>query len=349
MSNDLHLLIPALFWPDASLPEIYRDLPLPALESLFAKCSLAEDESHGIEGWLCAAFGVTRQQDWPVAPVTLQIDGKEKVKEEHDYWMRADPVHLRLEHDRIVLADSRIFRISGKEADELAGYLNRHFAENGREEIVFLPLRPDRWYLRVTKHLPASTHPVSQAINRNVTELLPFGTNSAFWRGLFNEIQMLLHEHPVNQDREARGEFAINSIWFWGGGILPQTPACPYTHVWSNDILAASLASMCGIRHATLPVDMSEWQHSIEAGRHLVILDVLQGKALYEDAYGWREGLKRLEQDWFAPLRESLRQKRLNRVIFTALGERTARNFAVRHSDLRKFWRRSKPVFTYAA
>ena len=48
MSNDLHLLIPALFWPDPSLPEIYRDLPLPALESLLAKCSLAEDESHGI-------------------------------------------------------------------------------------------------------------------------------------------------------------------------------------------------------------------------------------------------------------------------------------------------------------
>src|SRR5690606_25252762 len=128
-----------LFWPDASFPEIYRDLPLPALESLLAKCSLAEDKSDGNEGWLCAAFGVSSQQDWPVAPVTLKIDGSEKVKEGHDYWMRADPVHLRLEHDRVVLADSRIFRISEKEADELAGFLNRHFAKNGREEITFLP------------------------------------------------------------------------------------------------------------------------------------------------------------------------------------------------------------------
>lgn len=349
MSNDLHLVIPALFWPDTSLPEIYRDLQLPALENLLARCSLTENESHGIESWLCEAFGVRRQQDWPVAPVTLQIDGSEEMKGAQDYWMRADPVHLRLEHDRVVLADSQVFRISREEAHELSGFLNRHFSAHGQEEIAFLPLQPNRWYFRVTRHSPASTHPVSQAINRDVTELLPFGTNSAFWRGLFNEIQMLLHEHPVNQSREARGEFTINSIWFWGGGVLPRTPACSYTHLWNNDIFAASLASICGISHADLPAGMDGWQHSVAAGRHLVLLDVLQGKAQYEDAYGWREGLKRLERDWFTPLEESLRQKRFDHITLTALGECTTKNFAASRGDLRKFWRRSKPVSTYAA
>ena len=93
---NLHLLIPALFWPEASLPEIYRDLPLPALESLLARSSCTYNESHAIEAWLCRAFGVSQQNDWPVAPVTLLVDGTGDIKAEDDYWLRADPVHLQI-------------------------------------------------------------------------------------------------------------------------------------------------------------------------------------------------------------------------------------------------------------
>lgn len=347
MSNDLHLLIPALFWPDPALPEIYRDLPLPSLEHLLGKCSLSGNDSQGIEGWLCRAFGVSKQQDWPVAPLTLQIDGTKDVKAEHDYWIRADPVHLRLEHDQVLLADSRVFQVSAEEAEAFTGLLNRHFAMHGEEKIVILPLRPDRWYLRATRQLPVSTHSISEAINRGVTELLPFGPHGAFWRGLFNEIQMLLHEHPLNQAREARKEFAINSVWFWGGGVMPESTASAYTHVWSNHALAASLASACGIRHTPLPPSLTAWQQSAGHGRHLIMLDALHGKAQYGDAYGWRESLKGLERDWFAPLRELSRKKCFGRIMVTALGESTSKDFAARSSDLGKFWRRPKPLPTY--
>jgi hypothetical protein len=44
------------------------------------------------------------------------------------------------------------------------------------------------------------------------------------WYKLLNEIQMFMHQHPVNQQRIQRGLVAINSLWFWGGGRRCQTP-----------------------------------------------------------------------------------------------------------------------------
>ena len=83
----LHLLIPSLFWPEDSLPEIYRDLPLPALETLLAKSLRTEDGSNGLEAWLCHTFGVEKQQDWPVAPITLQADSGGQVTA-GNHWER---------------------------------------------------------------------------------------------------------------------------------------------------------------------------------------------------------------------------------------------------------------------
>ncbi|SEK35175.1 phosphoglycerate mutase [Nitrosovibrio tenuis] len=345
---NLQLLLPSLFWPDPTLTEIYRDLSLPSLENLLAKSS-AEDEApefEGFEAWLCKVFNVTKQQDWPVAPVTLAIDGTEEVKAGDDYWIRADPVHLRIEGDQLVLGDSRIFKISAQEADQFTVLLNRHFATSGLE-IKFFPQQPDRWYVCATKIPPAKTHLLSQVANKSINELLPFSANSEVWRGLFNESQMLLHDHPLNQLREARGEPAINSVWFWGGGFMPKPLVSPYTHVWSNDVLACSLARACGTDHAQLPPDAKAW-HQVRSGNHLVVLDVLRGQAQYADAYGWRESLKKLELSWFEPLLTVFKHGRIDKLILTVVSETRTTNFTARTGDLRKFWRRTKPVSAYA-
>lgn len=344
---NLHLFIPSLFWPDASLPEIYRDLSLPGLENLLAKSLRIDDKSHEVEAWLCCAFGVSKQRDWPVAPITLETDGAGSVKAGDDYWVRADPVHLHIEHDQILLADSRVFRISMEEADQLTRLLNRHFEENG-QEMVFMPLRPDRWYLRVTAIPPVETHLLSEVANKGLRELLPFGTNNKIWRGLFNEIQMLLHEHPLNQSREAHGEPAINGTWFWGGGILPQSMTSRYTHVWTDEVLAASLALASGADQLRLPPDAATWHQSAVSGNHLVVLDSLHGKSQYADAYGWRESLKELERSWFMPLWAMCRQGKFTQLTLTSTGSRNTQSFTLKRGDTRKFWRSTKLLADYA-
>jgi hypothetical protein len=130
---------------------------------------------------------------------------------------------------------------------------------------------------------------------------------------------------------------------------MPKAVAANYTYVWSNNILADALALAAGIDHAQLPPGGRECcERSAVSGDQLVVLDVLQGKAQYADAYGWRESLKNLEQNWFEPLLVMLKQGRIDQLVLTVISETKTKNFTARSGDLRKFWRKTRPVSTYS-
>jgi len=355
---NLHLFVPNLFWPDSTFPEIYQDLSLPAIEMLLAKSSQFKNESQGVEAWLCNAFSVEKQQDWPVAPFTLLADKIGNMEVGDGYWLRVDPVHLLVEHDQVLLADSRTFRISLEEARKFADVINKYFAEDAlhppscgaddkRRMITFLPLYADRWYLCIARTPLIHTQLLSEVAVKNINNFLPFGAEKIFWSGILNEIQMLLHEHPLNQAREERGESALNGVWFWGGGVMPKIVISPYTHVWSNDVLPCALAMACGNSYAALPTNVKAWQQSITSGRHLVFLDSLHGKSQYGDAYGWRESLKELERDWFDPLLAILKKGLINQIAITTINKDYARSFSITRSNLCKFWRVKRSFSTY--
>ena len=84
---------------------------------------------------------------------------------------------------------------------------------------------------------------LSEVAGKDVQPYLPAGADALEWHRIFNEAQMLLHEHAVNEAREARGEPAVNSVWFWGGGTRPAVPGRPFDAVWSDDTTAIALAA----------------------------------------------------------------------------------------------------------
>ena len=68
-------VIPHLF-PSARLLEAAaQDLRLPALQTLLARGRRQSSPAEGVEAALCEALGIARQQDWPVAPISLEADG----------------------------------------------------------------------------------------------------------------------------------------------------------------------------------------------------------------------------------------------------------------------------------
>jgi hypothetical protein len=201
----------------------------------------------------------------------------------------------------------------------------------------------------VTEVPTLKTHSLSAVSGRNINDLLPSGGDGLQWQRYFNEIQMFLYEHPLNLARETRGELAINSIWPWGGGTMPQSIGSPYTHVWSNAVLPKSLALATTTNHADLPPTAAAWQHAATTGNHLVILDTLSGKAQYGDAYGWRESLNKFELEWFGPLLTALKQGELEKLTLTTVGERSIKSFSITSYDLWRFWRAARPLATYAS
>jgi len=295
-----------------------------------------------MEIWLCKAFGMEKQRDWPIAALTLAMDGGNP----HQHcWFRADPVHLRVERDQIVLADSATLSISQLEAEQLVAALNRHFETDG---LLFYALRPDRWYLKLSSQPDIQTRLLPDVAGKNINDHLPAGPDGMRWHRLFNEIQMLFHDHPVNAAREMRGEMPINSIWLWGGGTMPTLAYQPYSKILAHDALARSLALASQTPVAELPENAMAWlAQSEKIASNLVVLDHLRGAAQYGDIHGWQEGLKQLEQAWFAPLLRALKQGKLNSLTIHAGNDSHMQSFHVTSADLWKIWRRIRPLDTY--
>lgn len=290
-------LIPHLFPSTRLLQAAAQDLRLPALQTLLARGTRQPGAAEGVEGALCEALGIARQQDWPLAPITLATDGGVAGDA---YWLRADPVHLQVMRDRIVLADSSVIVLSSDEAAALAETIGRHFGADLSPQ----PLHPQRWYLRFPNAPRLVTTPLSVAVGRDIDRLLPQGADALQFRTWLNELQMLLHEHPVNLAREARGELPANSLWLWGGGREPVRREIPVA-IYALTAEARALGAFCSAPvHATPPrLDVG-----MLAPGALVLLDALTHPGQYGDAVGWRDALRAMEQDWFAPLLSGLRK-----------------------------------------
>jgi hypothetical protein len=307
---------------------------LAAAETLIARGRRKRMAPVSPEAWLFGRFGVAKQRDWPVAPYTLLADGGAP---ERHYWMRADPVHLRVSRDSLSLADSD-FDVSRAESEALVETLNRHFGA----AMLFYPMRPARWYVRLEEAPDMQTTPAAAARGLAIDESLPSGPDAMRFHALMNEAQMLLHEHPVNARREARGEPALNSIWFWGGGVIDAAKERPFSTVVGNDPLARGLALAAGIPARASPKDADSVLAALgDEGLVLVVLDAPREAQL-------RERRTALEHDWFVPLLAALKSGRIGMLTLHFCGVDSLLEVETVRSDLRYFWRRRKPLSAYA-
>jgi hypothetical protein len=286
---------------------------------------------------MCRQFGIAKQDNFPVAPITLSADGGEP---SNAHWLRADPVHLRINRDQLILVDSKAFSISEAEAIEFTNKLNQHF---GADNLIFQPLHPTRWYLRYPSDMELRCTSLQDATGRNIDALLPTGKEARRFRSLFNEAQMVLFSHPLNEARESAGQLPINSVWFWGNGKMPVITRPSITGLCGNDELARSLASLTKIPVADLPTDVTaRLLRSDEKGEQWIVLDALQAPRQYSDAYGWQQALAGLDKNWFSPLLRELQAGQLGGIVITGFGDNQSIEIQISKNDLWKFWRRDR-------
>ncbi len=128
------------------------------------------------------------------------------------HWLCADPIHLHVEGDGLILHDDYTFGLSAEESRGLREDLNAHFAVDG---LYFHEVTPTRWLLGLSTLPEIETTPPLQRVGRNIDGHLPRGAQRGLWQARFNEIQMVLHDHPLNQARQARGQRVISGVWLW--------------------------------------------------------------------------------------------------------------------------------------
>jgi hypothetical protein len=232
--------------------------------------------------------------------------------------------------------------ISREDADALVETLNRQF----EARCGFAAVRPDQWCMCSASDTPLQAAPPHELAAQEVDASLPGGADSVRWLALLNEIQMALHDHPVNAARELRGAVPVNSVWFWGAGALPQQVSGPWHSITSDDALAAGFAQFAGMRNKALPASATEWlDRAPLEGRHLIVLDALRSVLALGGAEPHAERLAALESRWFAPLLAALRIERVGMV--TVHAPDVGRSWETVRSDLRRFWRRARPLAAY--
>ena len=178
----------------------------------------------------------------PIAALTRSLDASDA---SGALWLRADPAFAMADAVTARLMACGDIGLSREESDELARALRPLFGDAG---FPLQATRQDRWYLCCPpeSRLPVFADP-RNVLGDDLMQHLPRGDNERQWRSLFNEAQVILHNHPVNLRRVQRGQVPANSLWFWGAGKLPDWVRSRFGTVASDDAVVLALAKLAKI------------------------------------------------------------------------------------------------------
>lgn len=325
------VMIPGLLPPiePAAIAEILSGLELPGLRRLL-DATVSAHEATDVDTWLCETFGVAAAPDYPMAALARYATAPGMPRH---FWLHADPVHISVRRDQLILIGPQALNITDAEMQALLPTLEEQ-APSGYEWDL---ASPSSWFLHGQSATNCATVPLGAVEGRPISRALPHGPDSAQWRRIMTELQMALHNHEVNTIRESQGALPINGVWIWGGGTLPEVARSSYSTVTSIRPLAAGLAKLAGARAAPTPGLFSDYPRS--AGNQLLILDQLESAAQYGDWGVWRDGLEQLEAQWLGPMAGAALPTRL----FLPAPQRLL-VLQPRRSGLWTFWRKPAPA-----
>lgn len=263
---------------------------------------------------------------WPVAALSRQADCGDAA---HAAWLRADPAWVRPD-----INGARLFghgaglQLTRDDVEALLPALRPLFGDSG---FTIDAPTPARWYLRLPREarLPVFTEP-DTALGTDLLEHLVDGDRDGNgtgsqdrrrWRALLSEAQVVLHNHPWNAQRVADGKPPVNSLWFWGGGILPDQVTSRHSLVQSEDALLRGLAMI-----AAVALRYPDQQFELLPSHETVLLDL---REIRDPA--------RIIDRWLMPAASALAQGALTQVKLD-FGDGTGS--VLTRGQRWRFWRR---------
>jgi hypothetical protein len=346
--TQLDILLPFGLLPPQFGGDLLRVLKTPALATLLCRTSFGHGGFHTEsfdefsralphETWSARRFGLDAGSDAkeetggspPLASAAMHAFGLDA---DGGFWFAIHPVHIHVARDHLVLTDRRQLQLAEAEARSLFDAARTLFEDAGK---VLLYGSAASWFARADDWSGLQTSTPDAACGHSVDIWMPKGDAALQWRKLQNEVQMEWFAHPLNEERQARGQKPVNSIWLWGGAPATQdSTADTYREVFNlpDDMAAYGQAAACKTDCDAAAVIAAAPQ------RGLLVLDALVEAALAGDWSYWLERMHALERDWFAPLLLALQSGRIERLTLvcsngTHLAEATAST-----RSLKKFW-----------
>jgi hypothetical protein len=312
--RDLVIVIADLYLAAAATAE-------PALPGLAQLVRFGERLTleHGWREWLARWIG--RDDLARVAPANV-------VAARSNSWL-ATPLHLEAGLTTLHFDARGILRPPPEEMEQLALDFRQTFGS------TLVPLDSGEFLLQTSAPPTITTEPARIATG-HVAEALPKGEGAPKLRRLGAEIEMWLHEHPVNGARARRNEPAITTLWIWGGGDdvpIERTPAGALPRAFGSDSYLRALWRLAGGEAQKLPQQLDA-AFSYAPGAVLV---VETGRI---SRMSVSESLTEVDGRFVAPALQALRRGDLGRLSVLV----NDRCLVLDSSAHRKFWRRSRPV-----
>jgi hypothetical protein len=308
----------------AAVPSSLRH---PVIERVWARSESCDIPSLTANHLRFSLFGLDPAGPIPVAALT-HVSDRQQRPDEHCYWLRADPVTLWADMARVFMTQFGFADLDPVERNEIENSIRRVLR---REGIHLHSHHPERWCIPLEKPLDFSFTPLDEALGTDLAEALPEQPEARHWRRILTEIQIALHNAPVNIRRRANGQREINSVWFWGGGFMPDTTAHhPFDTVYSDDPVSRGLAIINDCRC------VEQWE-ALTANLENDGPSVLVDWAVSGD--GAEDELARMEA-----LIELLHGRADHGFIDLELYDGSGRGRSYRKGAHRRFWRRRRPL-----
>jgi len=217
------------------------DQRYPALEMILSRGRYFRAKSQSPDHFRFSLFGIKPDGELPIAALTRAGDGTQK-PEPHQYWLRTDPVTMWADMARVVMTSYGFADLNEFERNEIENCVRMVLLEEG---IHLHADHTERWCIALSEPLNFKFTPLEEALGMDMTEVMPEQSESLHWRRIMNEIQMALHSCPVNVRRRQSGQQEINSVWFWGGGFIPDASRHGvFDTVYSDNAVSRGLATI---------------------------------------------------------------------------------------------------------
>jgi len=212
----------------------------PALEMVLSRGRACRIESASANHLRFALFGIEPDGILPVAALTHVSDRKKEALQDNYYWLRGDPVTMWADMAKVFMTSHGFADLDPYERNEIEICIRTVLLDEG---VDFHSDHPERWCIALNEPLKFDFTPLDEALGMDLADALPQHPEARFWRRILNEIQVALHNCPVNIRRRQSGKQEINSVWFWGGGFIPDaTPHNLIDTVYSNHPVTCGLA-----------------------------------------------------------------------------------------------------------
>ena len=158
-------------------------------------------------------------------------------------------------------------------------------------------------------------------------------------RRLSTEIEMWLHEHPVNDARRRRGQTPVTGLWLWGGGSTPspdlELPTSTSDIAFGRDAYLQGLWSSMGKKVFPLPQVLGEVLSYSHARRAVLVIEICP--MLHSAPTSTLlDALVQIDQRFIHPAVAALRSAKLERLVLLV----NDRQLVLRPLDRFKLWRR---------